>query len=488
MDDFFFLVFLALLGIVIGIISQIVQPRARGQILLIFGLLLFVSAGLWLGFKLAAKELPPFSETHIPTLIVTPIETSSGVPRFVGFDFESGTEGWGTSEGAYKLASVSTTTDISYTGNSALELTTELFGNGSEDVYRHTEAVVYLNNNPLKGFDQPGPYDLTGKTFSCFVYLPADLVVQEATRTYIRLIAKDTKFANQFSQAVEITKDNTNKWIELSFVIDVNVDSDFDPKQTNALGVRLDTPDGSTLEYTGPIYIDHCSIETFPNQTLSLSEQLAKVDTELRNSLPGNISYIVPSAMKLDETFVIQLLINASLSSSELATENTESSGLATSVAEPGKLITDSGNVVTIQNNTIEITPNMKAILISADPQAFDIQSLHADDIQIVGSTSTTKWQWIIRAKKEGVQKLVIVIYRLIKIDGKENWREVESYKADIDVKVTFVQRVQSFDWKWIAGIIITLIGIPALWRYIDSQKKQIRQVPKPKHPEKKTK
>lgn len=274
MNDIFFQILLALAGIVISIYAQTIRRKDQRRLLFIFGGLLILFAGLWAGSILGAKPASPISEptlTEIPTLqatatsIPTPTDfltaTSTPASEFVGFDFESGTQGWGTSEGEYKLAEVSTTTDVFYTGNSALELNTELFGNGSteflarnsEDVYRHTEAVVYLNNN--------GPYDLTGKTFSCFVYLPNGLAVEGSPRTYIRLLAKDTKFANQFSQAVDITQSNIDQWIELSFVIDVSSDTDFDPKQTNALGIRLDSLDGSTVQYTGPIYIDNCSIK-----------------------------------------------------------------------------------------------------------------------------------------------------------------------------------------------------------------------------------
>lgn len=212
-----------------------------------------------------------FTETPFQTPSATLTATPSEPSDFVGYDFESGTQGWGTGEGQYKKAELSTTTQFVYAGNYALQLDTELFGSGSaefaahnnDDVYRHTEAVVYMNNSRPAGYDQPGPFDLTGKTFSCFVYLPGGLAVEGAPRAYVRLIAKDTKFANQFSQANDITRDNTNRWIELSIVIGdgSNTDETFDPKQTNALGVRFDSLDGSTVQYIGPIYIDNCSIK-----------------------------------------------------------------------------------------------------------------------------------------------------------------------------------------------------------------------------------
>lgn len=63
MGDIFFQIFLALLGIVVGILSQVV-PRAQRSMLLIFSLLLFLSAGLWWGNNLATKES---ASTPVPT-------------------------------------------------------------------------------------------------------------------------------------------------------------------------------------------------------------------------------------------------------------------------------------------------------------------------------------------------------------------------------------------------------------------------------------
>lgn len=59
MGDIFFQIFLALIGIVVGIVSQLVKPRAQKLMLLIFGLLLFLFAGLWWGYGQATKELGP---------------------------------------------------------------------------------------------------------------------------------------------------------------------------------------------------------------------------------------------------------------------------------------------------------------------------------------------------------------------------------------------------------------------------------------------
>lgn len=188
-------------------------------------------------------------------------------------------------------------------------------------------------------------------------------------------------------------------------------------------------------------------------ETQSLQQQLQAIDQSLSQSMQSSIAYNAPSTMKLDETVTIELLINPSKSPAQLESQ-----------------ITESGSVVTAM---IEITPLMRAELIAQDKEAFLIQPIHSDSEQLIGSTETTRWAWQITAKKSGDQKLTLVIYRLVKFEGKDYWREVQSYKADIVVKVSFGQRLGMIDWKWIVGIIITAILVPAFWRWIDSRKKQ---------------
>jgi hypothetical protein len=187
--------------------------------------------------------------------------------------------------------------------------------------------------------------------------------------------------------------------------------------------------------------------------TLSLAQQLASIDDALKQTLTASIAFNAPQEMKLNESTTIELLLNPSVSPEKLGTQ----------VTEPGDVVV--GN--------IEITPRMKAVLKSQDKDAFDIQPLHDDPEQLISGTATTKWSWFVKANKAGAQKLTLVIYRLVRVEGLEDWREVETFSKDIDVKVTFMQRLESFDWKWIIGIIITLVLIPAAWRIIDRQTKK---------------
>jgi hypothetical protein len=189
--------------------------------------------------------------------------------------------------------------------------------------------------------------------------------------------------------------------------------------------------------------------------SLSVEEQLARIDEILKQSARASIAYNAPSEMQLDETVTIELLLNPSLSEEELKEQ----------VTEPGTVQTSAN---------VEITPQMKAELIAADPQALAITPLHDDPIQVISGTETTKWSWFVNAKKEGIQKLSLVIYRLVKYEDKEDWRVVETYKADIQIRVTLLNRIRAMNWAWIVGPIVALLAIAAFRRWYDPRKPKI--------------
>ena len=209
------------------------------------------------------------SPTISPTVTESPTATTTPIPDFTGYDFENDKQGWQTSEGEFKLAHLNTTSVIAYHGTKSLVLEMELYGSGTdefanrnnEDVFRHTEAVVYFNQIP-SGINIPGPYDLTEKRLSCFVYLPTGLVVSEnAPPAYVRLFVKDSESDNQYSEPVMITNETSEQWLELIYVVRADPNTNFDTKQVNAMGVRLDSLDDSTVSYEGPVYIDYCRID-----------------------------------------------------------------------------------------------------------------------------------------------------------------------------------------------------------------------------------
>lgn len=222
------------------------------------------------------------------------------------------------------------------------------------------------------------------------------------------------------------------------------------------------------------LYLPQQSVETpNPTQTLQAAEEEAK--KQLDNA---NIAYNKPETMKKGDTVEVELLLDKLLSQGALATQVTERGGFVTSTAEPGKLVGPSGEEVTVNTANVVITDSMKALLFSTD-KAFDIQKM-SDEVQVVSPDTKTIWRWAVTANEEGPHKLELVLYRNIQDQqNNDHWTEVETYSDVITVEVTPMDKIKSLDWKWIAGIVITALLIPAFWRFIDSRKGNVSDTKK---------
>jgi hypothetical protein len=157
--------------------------------------------------------------------------------------------------------------------------------------------------------------------------------------------------------------------------------------------------------------------------------------------------------MQLDQTVDIQLLLSPSASPDDLK-----------------KQIVEAGQVTEAE---LQITPLMKAELISDDPQAFGIQAFQDNPEQVVVTDAPTQWRWSITAKKSGDQVLALTLYRQVQYNGQVYWRMLDTYKNIIHITVSAKQQLLQFDWKWLVGILLTAILIPALWRFVDQRNKK---------------
>lgn len=176
----------------------------------------------------------------------------------------------------------------------------------------------------------------------------------------------------------------------------------------------------------------------------AVAQELAKIDNALRETLSTSVAYLAPpAAMSLDQTVTVELLLNPAV----------EPSTPEGQVNEPGQVVT----------STIEVTPRTKAELFSQDGEAFVIQPLHDSPEQFISPTEATRWDWDVTAKKGGRQRLTLVIYRLVTVDGKENWRQVEVYRSEVQVRISLLQRMAQ-EWKWIAGFVVLSV-LFVFWR-----------------------
>ena len=180
---------------------------------------------------------------------------------------------------------------------------------------------------------------------------------------------------------------------------------------------------------------------------------LASIDSVLQNAVMGRIAYNAPSTMQLDHSLEIQLLLSPSAGPDELKNQ-----------------IVETGQVTEAE---VLVSPLMQAELLADDPAAFVIQPFLASPEQVVLADNPTEWRWSVTAKKAGSQVLTLLLKRQVLYNGEYTWRLVQTYKNTILISVSAGQQLQKFDWKWLAGILLTAILIPALWRIIDQRNKK---------------
>ncbi len=189
---------------------------------------------------------------------------------------------------------------------------------------------------------------------------------------------------------------------------------------------------------------------------------IAHVNDLFEQSVQGHIAYNAPDSMRLDETVDVQLLLSPIISAEELKSQ-----------------IVGRGEIL---EGDINITPVMKAELKSGNPQDFTIQALHDSPDLVVLTDAPTEWRWSVTAKQAGDHTLTLTLYRQVEFHGQYYWPIVQTYQTHIRITVTAAQWLQTFDWKWLAGILLTAILIPAMWRIIDINLKKKAALRKRSH------
>ncbi len=181
---------------------------------------------------------------------------------------------------------------------------------------------------------------------------------------------------------------------------------------------------------------------------------LDQVDAALRATLQGSLAFNAPTDIALDDTTTVTLLLSPTLSEAELQQ--------ALGTAEP------------VISAAVAVTPRMRAELVASPAEAFEIQPVHADAEQLLSTVEPTTWAWNVTAHQEGRHRLTLSVYRLVTVDGRDYWRQV-AYTRDVDVTVSFVQRLALLDWKWIVGLVVTGIAVPIVQTLLKRRRRSRR-------------
>ncbi|HEX7030796.1 MAG TPA: hypothetical protein VF254_09375 [Gammaproteobacteria bacterium] len=108
--------------------------------------------------------------------------------------------------------------------------------------------------------------------------------------------------------------------------------------------------------------------------------------------------------------------------------------------------------------DSIQVTPWVRAKLVTNDNDAFDITPLQSEDILLLEENSVAEWAWWVRALKEGHYKLTAVVHYRIDVAGGSGTRFVETHHRDLEVFVGPAQAIGEFlgeNWKLFATSLL---------------------------------
>ncbi len=193
--------------------------------------------------------------------------------------------------------------------------------------------------------------------------------------------------------------------------------------------------------------------DAVPPPTGVPSAEFAAVDRALEALPLGNIAFSVSTVMMLNRGEDVHLLLSPSMSIEELEKQLVETLRRETQV----------------EGLQIRIAPRMEARLSGTN---FSILAL-TPEVQPVTWKQPTEWRWEVRPTEAGSQALHLTLTALLQIEGKDSTRAIRTFDRDIQVQVTWPQRISGFvaeNWQW----LWTTVAAPvALWLWSKRRKKQ---------------
>ena len=166
--------------------------------------------------------------------------------------------------------------------------------------------------------------------------------------------------------------------------------------------------------------------------------QIDAVDSILGKLEFGNIAFNAPKTMNLHATAVIQLLL-----------------GLEKPIDELKQMIEAAGEK---EGERIHVSGRMEARLSGPN---FAITAI-TPEIQAVSRNNVTEWKWEVKPSSAGDNYLHLTLSALLNVDGESTPREIRTFDKDIQVDVTWSQRVGSFfetNWQWLWAVILVPIA-----------------------------
>jgi len=174
-----------------------------------------------------------------------------------------------------------------------------------------------------------------------------------------------------------------------------------------------------------------------------------KTDSILNQLKQASMAFVVPASVNIDSPFIIQLMINPSLTESEL------SQGLTKSGVK--------------SSDKISISKIVLARVVSSD---FTITPITPES-QAISNIESTEWLWEVTPKKIGIQDIELTITALVSVDGEKSQRHLKTFEKIINVEITNTQILKEFIknyWQWLWTVCLTPL-LALAWRKYQNRK-----------------
>ena len=169
-----------------------------------------------------------------------------------------------------------------------------------------------------------------------------------------------------------------------------------------------------------------------------IGDRLDAIDRILETLESGNIAFNAPRLMNLQDTAIIQLLLDMRKTTDELK-----------------KMIEAKGEK---EGARVRVSDRMEARLTGPN---FSITAA-TPEIQPLSRNDVTTWKWEVKPTSEGRHNLHLTLSAILTVDGVTMLRAIRTFDKTIEVDVSFNQRVGSFvekNWQWLWTVILVPLG-----------------------------
>ncbi|RJQ77969.1 MAG: prepilin-type N-terminal cleavage/methylation domain-containing protein [Desulfobacteraceae bacterium] len=166
---------------------------------------------------------------------------------------------------------------------------------------------------------------------------------------------------------------------------------------------------------------------------------LAAVDSELAKLEWQQMVYTAPDRMEIGSTATVNVALGGNMTFAELAL-----------------LLEKAGKA---EGQRVQVADQMEARLTGS---GLDIVA-NTPEIQPISTIQATSWQWQVKAKDLGKQKLFLSLNALLSVGGQSTKKSIRTFQREISVEVTSISGTWAFAeryWTYLA-LVFTAIIIP---------------------------